>query len=128
MGILLVKEGVEFGGVLHPAGARILEVLKQVVASLDFDVTVTSARDGKHSGSGDPHHSGEAFDLRTKSLTAAQKQGLLQRLRAGLYREPTGPGRRFYAFLESEGTANEHIHVQRRKGTTYTILDYLASR
>lgn len=128
MGRLLVKPGVEFGGVLHPAGARILEVLKQIVAELPFDVTITSSRDGMHSGVGDPHHSGEAFDLRTHSLSPAQKQGLLGRLKAGLYREPTGPGRRFYAFLEAPGTDNEHIHVQRRKGTSYNVLDYLSNK
>ena len=123
MGRLLIKPGVDFGTVLAPAGARILEVLKQVVEPYDFDVTVTSARDGKHSGKDDPHHSGEAFDLRTNTLKAAQKRRLLDDLKAGLYQEP----RRFYAFLEAPGTGNEHIHVQRRRGTTYNVFDYLAS-
>jgi hypothetical protein len=124
MGKILIKPGVEFGGVLHPAGARILEVLKQVVAALDFDVTITSARDGMHSGTGDPHHSGEAFDLRVHGLTPAQIQRLLHDLKTGLYREP----RLFYAFLEAPRTPNAHIHLQRRKGKTYSVEDYLASR
>jgi hypothetical protein len=29
------------------------------------------------------------------------------------------PTSNFYAFLEAPGTANEHIHVQVRKGTQY---------
>lgn len=106
-----------------PAGARILEVLKRLVAGYDFDVTITSARDGIHSGPADPHHSGEAFDLRTQDLTPAQKLILLMDLRRELYKTP----RRFFAFLEAPDTGNEHIHVQRRAGTTYSATDYLTS-
>ena len=121
MGTIHVKYGVVFTPQLPPAGARILEVLKHIVAGYSFDVTITSAADGEHSGPADPHHTGEAFDLRTHGLTAAQKSLLLHDLQAGLYREP----RQFYAFLEAPETLNEHIHVQRRNGVTYTMLDYL---
>lgn len=122
MGILLVKEGVDFGANLMPAGARILDVLKRLVQSYSFDVTITSARDGIHSGPDDPHHTGEAFDLRTNTLTDDQKRLLLADLQSTLY---VSTPRRFYAFLEDAGGPNEHIHVQRRAGTTYSILDYL---
>ena len=54
MGRLLVKPGVDFGAELHPAGARILEVTKRVADLMDFDVVITSARDGVHSGPNDP--------------------------------------------------------------------------
>ena len=121
MGRLLVKLGVDFGTVLAPAGARILEVVKRLVASYPFDATITSARDGVHSGPGDPHHKGEAFDLRTHGLTDDQKALLLADLRETLYKTP----RKFYAFLEAPGTPNEHIHCQRRKGETYAVSDYL---
>ena len=124
MGRLLVKPGVSFGEVLAPAGARILEVLKRLVADYSFDVTITSARDGTHSGPDDPHHSGQAFDLRTHGLADDQKALLLVDLRETLYKAP----RKFYAFLEAPGTPNEHIHCQKRKGTTYTVSDYLQSR
>ena len=121
MGILRVKPGVVFTPQLPPAGARILEVLKRATQSYGVDVTITSAADGVHSGPTDPHYTGEAFDLRTHDLTAAQKSRLLNDLWAGLYREP----RQFYAFLEAPNTPNEHIHVQRRNGVIYTMLDYL---
>lgn len=121
MGRILVKDGVDFGTSLAPAGAQILSVLKTLVKAYSFDVTITSARDGVHSGPDDPHHSGEAFDLRTHDLTAAQAALLLHDLQTALY-----PGaRRFFAFLEASGTDNTHIHVQRRSGTTYSALDYL---
>ena len=121
MGRLLVKAGVDFGVVLAPAGARMLDVLKRLVPSYSFDVTITSARDGTHSGPGDPHHSGEAFDLRTNTLSTEQKVTLLADLRETLYKTP----RKFWVDLEAPGQPHEHIHVQRRKGVTYTVVDYL---
>ena len=124
MGRLLSKTGVDFGTVLAPAGARILEVLKRLVPAYPFDVTITSVRDGVHSGPADPHHSGEAFDLRTHGLTDDQKTLLLADLRETLYKTP----RKFYAFLEAPNTPNEHIHCQKRKGTSYTVDDYLQNR
>jgi hypothetical protein len=119
MGRVLIKPGVEFA-VIRPAGARILEVLRQVTRELSFDVTITSATEGQHSGPNDPHHKGEAYDLRTKTLTEDQKRELLSKLVSRL-------GPRFFAFLEAPGTPNEHIHVQRRRNTVYTIQDYLAA-
>ena len=118
-----MKDGVAFGTELAPAGARILDALKTLVAGYDFDVMITSARDGVHSGPADPHHSGEAFDLRTHGLTDIQKNRLLADLQRALY----GGDRRFYAFLEAPGTDNEHVHVQRRAGTTYSVFDYLSN-
>jgi hypothetical protein len=123
MAKILIKDGVDFGTSLAPAGARILEELKAIVSNYDFDITITSARDGVHSGPLDPHHSGEAFDLRTHDQTDEQKQRLLNDLQTALYKTP----RRFFAFLEAPGTENEHIHVQRRSATAYTVLDYLNS-
>lgn len=122
VGKILVKAGVDFGSSLAPAGAQILEKIKQLVASYNFNLTITSARDGVHSGPLDPHHSGEAFDLRTHGLSQAQVDLLLNDLKAALYQDP----RRFYAFVEAAGTPNEHIHVQRRAGTVYSVYDYLA--
>ena len=121
MGTLRIKPGVVFTPQFPPAGARILEVLKRLAGIYTFDVTITSAADGEHSGPADPHHTGEAFDLRTHDLTAAQKSLLLHDLQTDLYREP----RQFYAFMEAPGAPNEHVHVQRRNGVTYTMMDYL---
>ena len=124
MGRLLVKSDVDFGLHMAPAGARILEVLKRLVAGYSFDVTITSAWDGTHSGPNDPHKTFEAFDLRTNTLTDDQTIDLLTDLRRLLYKTP----RKFYAFLENPGAPTEHVHVQRRKGTTYIIDDYLNDR
>ena len=119
MARILVKPGVQFA-VIRPAGARIIEVLRGIARELSFDVTITSATDGTHSGPNDPHHLGEAYDLRTRGLTDAQKNQLLAMLQGRL-------GSQFFAFLEAPGSGNEHIHVQRRKGTRYTLLDWIAA-
>lgn len=124
MGKLLVKDGVDFGSTLAPAGARILDVLKTLAPTYDFDITITSARDGVHSGPDDPHHAGEAFDVRSNGLTALQVAALLQDVQRLLY---SSTPRRFYAFYEAAGTPNAHLHMQRRAGTSYTVLDYLAN-
>lgn len=118
MGHLVRKAGTDFSSIA-PAGVRILEHLKQIAATCAFDVTITSACDGAHSGPADPHHTGEAYDVRTQGLTLEQVTFLIESLHR--------LGGRFYAFVEDPGTANAHIHVQRTKGTTYTIDDYLRS-
>lgn len=121
MGQILIKPGVILGDSLHPAGARILDVVKELAAGYDFDVTITSGRDGVHSGPDDPHHQGAAFDFRTNTLTAEQKQLFLRDLQHALYKQD----RRFYVFIEDAGGPNEHCHCQKRAGTDYDVLDWI---
>ena len=114
-----IKPGVRFD-LIAPAGARILEILKYVVAHLDHDITITSGTDGKHSGPKDPHKTGEAYDLRTRGLTPLQISRMLKDIKTKL-------GPRFFAFHEAVGTSHAHIHVQRKRGTTYSMEDYLGN-
>lgn len=116
--MIRVKPGVTFA--FHPAGFRILEALKVVSLALGCDLTITSGSDGKHSGPGDPHKSGCAYDIRTHDLTPDQKHTVLAGLQAEL-------GPKFYVFLEAPGSPNEHLHAQRKKSTAYTMSDYLAA-
>ena len=104
-----VKDGVTFGPIA-PGGFRILWALEQVADYISHDITITSGTDGEHSGPDDPHHRGEAYDVRSHDLP--DKQLALKRLQDEL-------GARFYAFLEDPDTENEHIHCQVAKGTTY---------
>lgn len=103
-----VKDGVLFT-VIAPGGFRILAAI-DYVASTEEDLTITSACDGHHSGPDDPHHSGEAYDVRSKDL--ANKQKVVDELESFL-------GAYFYVVLEGEGTDNEHIHIQVAKGATF---------
>ena len=66
-----------------------------------------------HSGPNDPHHRGEAYDVRTHDMDPAMKPVVLNALQALL------PATQFYVFIEAPDTANEHIHAQIKKGTTY---------
>jgi len=111
-GVVRVKPGVQFT-VIAPGGFRILEALNMTASMVEFDLTITSACDGEHSGPDDPHHRGEAYDLRSHDLQPFQKRHVLDTIQSQL------PPERFYAFLEAADTDNEHFHIQVKKGTTY---------
>ena len=116
MNVVRVKPGVLFT-VIAPGGFAILSALEYSAAELGEDITITSACDGEHSGPDDPHHKGEAYDVRTHDLmTTEQKEDLLVAVENEL---ATRKVHGFYAFIEDPGTDNEHIHVQVAKGTTY---------
>ena len=104
-----VKPGVEFA-VIAPGGFVILAAIQETAISLSHDLTITSGTDGEHSGPNDPHHRGEAYDIRTHDLL--DKSAALDKIESIL-------GDKFFAFLEDPGTDNEHIHAQVKKGTTY---------
>ena len=71
MGVLRVKDGVQFTKIA-PGGFRILAGLDNVCRTVPFDLVITSACDGEHSGPADPHHRGEAFDVRSHDLPDKQ--------------------------------------------------------
>jgi hypothetical protein len=51
--------------------------------------------------------------VHTHDFTPQQKAAVLASVMSALGWE------RFYGFLEAEGTPNEHLHFQVKKGTTY---------
>lgn len=111
--VVRFKEGVEFA-TIAPAGFRILSAIDQCAAALGHDLVITSACDGEHSGPGDPHHTGEAYDIRTQDFPNEElKQLVLDNIMNHLVRD------HFFGFLEAAGTSNEHIHIQRKKDTVY---------
>ena len=114
MGVVRVKEGVQFTKIA-PGGFRILSSLDVVAEPLSYDLTITSACDGEHSGPDDPHHRGEAYDVRTRDLL--DKDAVLKALKFEL------GDKHFYAFIEAVDTDNEHIHVQVKKGTVFPSND-----
>lgn len=127
------KAGVEFT-TIAPAGMRLLEAIRAAGHALHLSLVITSACDGTHAGPTDPHYSGEAYDLRSHDLNEAQKDALLKEILLTLQVDQSDAPlsvagglatRRFFGFVESRGTSAEHIHVQRRNGTVYTMKDYL---
>lgn len=112
IGVTAAKGGVLFIRIA-PGGFRILSAIDQVAASLSLNLFITSGTDGEHSGPSDPHHRGEAYDVRSHGFAVEVKQAILDGVMGLLGTE------HFYGFLEAVGTANEHFHFQVRKGTTY---------
>lgn len=129
-GIVRVKPGVLFT-VIAPAGFRLLAAIERTARALAIELTITSACDGEHSGPTDPHHRGEAYDVRTRNLTEPQKDGVLREILNACHDAGDGSPRpvdgtprslatgRFFGFVEAPGDVNEHIHVQVRKGRVY---------
>jgi hypothetical protein len=118
--MIVVKPGVLFT-VIAPAGYLILQALKAATVKLGKDLTITSACDGLHSGPGDPHHTGEAYDVRSHDFPAPLRAGVIATIMQPL------DSTHFFGYLEVPGTDNEHFHIQRKKDTTFTVEDFLAS-
>jgi hypothetical protein len=116
---IAVKSGVEFA-VIAPAGFLILEALKTASKTLAFDLTLTSGTDGVHSGPMDPHHLGNAYDVRSHDLAPDARAKVVDAVMAGL------GWQHFFGFLEAPGTPDEHFHFQSKRGTTFTVEDFLA--
>src|SRR5208283_2898249 len=101
MNVVRVKDGVEFT-VIAPGGFRILSAIDRVAASCGTDLTITSACDGEHSGPNDPHHRGEAYDVRSHDFAdRPSKAEFLTECMAILGTVY------FFGFLEAPGTDNE---------------------
>ncbi len=72
---------------------------------LEKDMVITSANDGRHM-TGSKHYTGEALDIRTKTLTMDERVGFIDHLKRKL-------GSNYDVVLEDLGRANEHLHVER---------------
>lgn len=117
--VVRVKDGVLFSKIA-PGGFRILSAIETTARKLNIELQIThvelwitSACDGEHSGPNDPHHRGEAYDVRSHDFSDPQKAAILSCFQSLL------PADQFYCFLESAGAANEHFHLQVKKGTEY---------
>lgn len=116
--MIKIKQGVQFK--YSPGGLAILNAVKTISRMINKDLTITSGCDGNHSGINDPHYLGDAYDIRSKDLDSTMKQQVLANLNNLLGFE------KFYFFLESPNTDNEHFHIQVKKGTIFDIQDFLS--
>jgi len=129
-GVVRVKPGVLFT-TIAPAGFRLLGAIERAARAVNATLTITSACDGAHSGPDDPHHRGEAYDVRSRDLPEAVKHLVLAEIMRACNDDDVGPAHpipaiagslatsKFFGFLEAAGTDNEHLHVQLRQGRTY---------
>jgi hypothetical protein len=111
--MLTTKSGVRFA-TITPALLHMLVTVERLSRTLfglpDEGLVVTSGSDSTHMA-GSKHYTGEAIDLRSKTL-GPLKGTLIATLRAEL-------GTQFTVLLEHEGTPNEHVHIQVRKGRRF---------
>lgn len=127
IGCLRYKYGVAFSRIA-PGGFRILAALDQAALTMGIELTITSACDGIHSGPDDPHHRGEAFDVRTHDHSAEENLTVLRLVMEDLTTTAMDAPMMidnglatmmFFGFWEGGATPNSHLHFQVRKGVAY---------
>lgn len=108
--MLSTKPTVRFR-VITPALLHMLATLERVSRTAfglpDEGLVITSGSDGTHMA-GSKHCTGEALDVRSKTLNATVRNGLIAMLCTEL-------GPKFTVLLEDVGTPNEHLHIQVKK-------------
>mgnify|MGYP001375869642 FL=1 len=118
--MLRMKPGAVLG-TPAPAGFRLLAATDRASRLVRVDLTLTCGTDSH--GPDDPHTRGEAYDVRTRDLTASQAQRVLRAVLTDLCDEDgdqivdTSGGfatAHFFGILEAD-----HLHLQRRQGTVY---------
>lgn len=118
--VLSTVPGAEFK-VIAPAGFEILRALATVSNNFRINLVITSGTDGIHSGENDPHHRGEAYDVRSHDLL--NKQDVLTAVMEQLGQPSPSSGgyvtAKFFGWIEDLNQPNEHIHVQLRHGQTF---------
>lgn len=124
---ILCKDNVRLKGVT-PALAWIFYVLDSFVRHsgakyLPEELVITAIYDGDHAPDS-RHYLGEAIDIRSKNFgVLAERAKFRSELENALNSHPSlvaqGMGGHFRVLFESGGTANEHFHVQVKKGMTF---------
>lgn len=131
MAVVRIKPGATIQNPA-PAGIRILSALDQLSLTRAADVVITSGDEGADWRSAtDPHQTGEAFDISVKGwselevVNAYRTLGrLLGPLFTVLYEVPPHivaslpQALKDIAYVNARATGI-HIHVQRKKGTTF---------
>lgn len=129
MNVVRHRPGVRFDRI-DPAGFCILAALQIAATVCQVDLMLTSGTDG-HTAP-DPHVTGEAYDVSVHLLSAqeiadvtASLERTLGPLFTVLYEVPTKPSDptlRSIAYINPQATG-PHVHVQRKKGTTFPPRD-----
>lgn len=85
----------------------------QKIPAFPEDFVITSVNDSLSHSTTSKHYQDLAMDVRSKNFTSLEnKQFFKSRIQNYL-------GPKFTILLENEGTANEHFHIQVKKGEVY---------
>ena len=95
---MLLKDGVKVQGIKTEIILALI-IIEPIADEYGIDLTVTSARDGKHSINS-KHKLGYAVDIRTRDIAEDRLSLFTQQIRSALTNE-------YYVALESD-----HIHIQ----------------
>ena len=110
--MITCKPDVRFGGFM-PGLLVILAGIQQLSVEFGEDIEVTSGSDGHHLKKPlSRHYKFEAVDIRSHNWDLKRKLAIKTRLEQIL-------GDKFTVLLEDVGLANEHMHIQVRKGLKY---------
>ena len=123
--IVTTKDGCEFARIA-PGGFALLAGIWLACHHLNLNLEITAGTNDHVTGR---HPAGEAYDLSTHGLGAAQIAALVATLKTflepaqfGIWYEsaimPTDARLRPISFVNPDATA-PHLHLQVRKGTTY---------
>jgi len=123
--VIRVRDGVEFARIA-PAGFVILSAFHSATQVLHVDIWITCGTDS-HAG-GDPHPSGEAYDISVGAYSVdmvLELHTFLEKALGPLFtvlyespRSPDDPRLRSIVWV-NPGASAPHLHVQRKKGTIY---------
>lgn len=123
--VLRAKPGVTFAPI-EPAGFRILAAIDNLSRVLGLDIWITSGSDSHPPG--DPHTTGEAYDVSVKDWTVPVTLKAITFLRQVLGERftilyecpsaPSDPQLLAIAYVNGQATGC-HLHVQRKKGMVY---------
>jgi len=95
----MIKSGVDLRGLKPQLTIAYVVACMIYYRQIHEWATITSASDGVH-GPNSLHYSGNALDIRTRMLTAGQKENVYKQLRIAL-------GEQFDVILEAD-----HIHIE----------------
>jgi len=89
---------------VRPKNLVIMAAFANAAEDLGITTTITVGSNGKHMV-GSKHYDGNALDIRSKDLQPSIKILLLSKALVRL-------GKGYEGFLEADGKANEHFHVE----------------
>ncbi len=102
--MLKLKTGVKLDALCSQMVLAAVGVIEPVYKKYGYDAVITSANDAVHK-SGSLHYRGKALDFRLNSLKQEDRIRVVGEIAVAL-------GDDFDVLHESEGTANEHMHVE----------------